>query len=115
MLKIHLIVILTPISQFIKSIWTSTFYIDYVFRFKVWHYTSTLFHEKMLEQKVESTKPQNENVAPALPELWEVAFQPALKGTYPENFPILDKPVGGGLKLKEPQASKQAYRPPMAR
>jgi len=83
--------------------------------FKVWHYTSTLFHEKMLEQKVESTKPQNENVAPALPELWEVAFQPAIKGTYPENFPILDKPVGGGLKLKEPQASKQAYRPPMAR
>ena len=86
-----------------------------VIRFKVWHYTSTLFYETMLEQKVESTKPQNENVAPALPELWEVAFQPALKGKYPENFTIQDKPVSGGLKPKEPVASKQAYRPPMAR
>ena len=69
----------------------------------------------MLEQKAETTKPQNENVAPALPELWEVATQPALKGIYPDKFPILDKPVAGGLKPKEPQASKQAYRPPMAR
>lgn len=86
-----------------------------VIRFKVWHYTSTLFYETMLEQKAESTKPQNENVAPALPELWEVAFQPALKGKYPENFTIQDKPVSGGLKPKEPVASKQAYRPPMAR
>ena len=81
----------------------------------MWHYTSTLFYENMLEQKVESTKPQNENVAPALPEIWEVAFQPAKKGLYPENFPILDKPIAGGLNTKEPQASKTAYIPPMAR
>ena len=69
----------------------------------------------MLEQTVESKKPQNENVAPALPELWEVAFQPASKGVYPDNFTILDKPIPGGLKPKQPQASKQAYRPPGAR
>ena len=69
----------------------------------------------MLEQVVESSRPQNENVAPALPELWEVAFQPARKGAYPEEFPILDQPVAGGLKPKQPQASKQAYRPPGAR
>ena len=68
----------------------------------------------MLSQEAHNSRPQNENVAPALPELWEVLFQPAAKGQYPDNFPILDKPIKGGLKAK-PQASKQAYRPPAAR
>ena len=83
--------------------------------FKIWHYTSTLLHESMLDQAVQISRPQNENVAPALPELWEVAFQPVSKGRYPDTFPILDKPIEGGLKPKQPQASKQAYRPPGAR
>lgn len=83
--------------------------------FKIWHYTSTLFYESMLDQKVENSKPQNENVAPALPELWEVIFQPASKGVYSDSFPILDKPIAGGIKRKQPEASKVAYRPPQAR
>ena len=69
----------------------------------------------MLDQAVANSRPQNENVAPALPELWEVAFQPALKGEYPDTFLIHDEPIEGGLKPKQPQASKQAYRPPAAR
>ena len=69
----------------------------------------------MLEQAVQTSRPQNENVAPALPELWEVAFQPAPKGRHLDTFPILDKPIEGGLKPKQPQASKQAYVPPAAR
>ena len=69
----------------------------------------------MLDQKVENSKPQNENVAPALPELWEVIFQPASKGVYSDSFPILDKPIAGGIKRKQPEASKVAYRPPQAR
>lgn len=83
--------------------------------YRIWHYTSTLLYEYILDQTVSSSRPQNENVAPALPELWEVTFQPALKGEYPDSFIILDKPVEGGLKPKQPQASKQAYRPPAAR
>lgn len=58
----------------------------------------------MLEHRYSTTDPKEE--------LWEVAWQP---GHYPSTFPILDKPVSGGLKSSQPEASKEVYRPPGAR
>jgi translation initiation factor 2A len=62
--------------------------------YKIWHYTSTLLHEKLCEGKEE---------------LWEVAWQPSPLET-PPAFNILTKPVAGGVKPSHPVASKQAYR-----
>ena len=62
--------------------------------YKVWHYTSTLLHEKLCAEREE---------------LWEVAWQPSTIDKHP-TFNILTKPVAGGVKPSQPVASKQAYR-----
>ena len=61
--------------------------------YKVWHYTSTLMHETSMDKE----------------ELWEVKWQLAPKEKY-TAFPILNRPVAGGVKPSQPVASKQAYR-----
>ncbi|CAL7949818.1 unnamed protein product [Xylocopa violacea] len=66
--------------------------------FKIWHYTGTLLYER----------PWNEQE-----ELWEVLWQTFPPETFPEK-PISYKAVEG-IAPSEPQASKQAYRPPSAR
>ena len=45
-------------------------------------------------------------------ELWECSWRP---GNAPGKFPILDKPIQGGVKPKQAQASKVAYVPPNQR
>ena len=45
-------------------------------------------------------------------ELWECSWRP---GNGPGKFPILDKPIQGGVKPKQAQASKVAYVPPNQR
>jgi len=84
--------------------------------FKIWHYSSTLFHECVL---VQSKKVETENremiAAPSVDELWEVVWRPAAPGTHPTSFPIIQRPLAGGVEPKTPTASKQAYRPPGAR
>ncbi|XP_046588004.1 eukaryotic translation initiation factor 2A [Neodiprion lecontei] len=66
--------------------------------FKIWHYTGTLLYER----------PWNKQE-----ELWEVLWQ-----TYPRNT-FMEKPISyravEGITSSQPQASKQAYRPPSAR
>ncbi len=64
--------------------------------FKIWHYTSSLLHEAPLE--------------PTTDELWEVSWQndPELGA---KDFQVQFKPVAG-IAPMQPQASKQAYRPP---
>ena len=62
--------------------------------YKVWHYTSTLMHETHFGEKEE---------------LWEVTWQSLPVEKFPA-FPILTKPVTGGVKPSQPVASKQAYR-----
>ena len=72
--------------------------------YKIWHYTSTLLHETFYRDPT-NDKPGEE--------LWEVIWKP-----HPglgQKFPILNKPIEGGIKPKQPQASKQAYVPPNAR
>ncbi|XP_066588986.1 eukaryotic translation initiation factor 2A [Prorops nasuta] len=66
--------------------------------FKIWHYTGTLLYER----------PWNEQE-----ELWEVCWQSFSANTFPEK-PINYKAVNG-ITPSQPQASKQAYRPPSAR
>ncbi|XP_003707307.2 eukaryotic translation initiation factor 2A [Megachile rotundata] len=66
--------------------------------FKIWHYTGTLLYER----------PWNEQE-----ELWEVLWQTFPPQTFPEK-PISYKAVEG-IAPSQPQASKQAYRPPSAR
>jgi translation initiation factor 2A len=62
--------------------------------YKVWHYTSTLMHETHFGEKEE---------------LWEVTWQSSPVEKFPA-FPIVTKPVTGGVKPSQPVASKQAYR-----
>jgi translation initiation factor 2A len=62
--------------------------------YKVWHYTSTLMHETHFGEREE---------------LWEVTWQSSPVEKFPA-FPILTKPVTGGVKPSQPVASKQAYR-----
>jgi len=66
--------------------------------YKIWHYTGTLLHEKPWD------KPD---------ELWEVVWQKYPKNTFAEK-PISYKAVEG-ITPSQPQASKQAYRPPSAK
>ncbi|XP_054011348.1 eukaryotic translation initiation factor 2A [Hylaeus anthracinus] len=66
--------------------------------FKIWHYTGTLLYER----------PWNEQE-----ELWEVLWQPFPPNTFPEKA-ISYKAVEG-IASSQPQASKQAYRPPFVR
>ncbi|XP_076164353.1 eukaryotic translation initiation factor 2A isoform X1 [Ptiloglossa arizonensis] len=66
--------------------------------FKIWHYTGTLLYER----------PWNEQE-----ELWEVLWQTFPPNTFPEKT-ISYKAVEG-IAPSQPQASKQAYRPPSAR
>ncbi|XP_076659679.1 eukaryotic translation initiation factor 2A [Halictus rubicundus] len=66
--------------------------------FKIWHYTGTLLYER----------PWNEQE-----ELWEVLWQTFPPNTFPEKA-ISYKAVEG-IAPSQPQASKQAYRPPTAR
>lgn len=73
--------------------------------FKIWHYTTTLMHETFYKDPT--------NLGPG-EELWEVNWRPDLTATQ-QTFNILDKPIQGGIKPKQPQASKQAYVPPNAR
>ena len=79
--------------------------------FKIWHYSSTLFHECVL---VQNKKVETENremiAAPSVDELWEVVWRPAAPGTHPTSFPIIQRPLAGGVESKTPAASKQAYR-----
>merc|ERR1719266_1702990 len=73
--------------------------------FKVWHYTSTLMYETFYKDAT--------SLGPG-EELWEATWRPNSElGS--KKFQILDKPVSGGVKPKQPQASKQAYVPPGAR
>ena len=71
--------------------------------FKVWHYTSTLMHETFFKDTTELGPGE---------ELWECAWRPNLNAA---KFGILDKPIGGGVKPKQAQASKVAYVPPNQR
>ena len=48
--------------------------------------------------------------APSVDELWEVSWQPSPPGTHPASFPIVARPIAGGVESKTPTASKQAYR-----
>ncbi len=73
--------------------------------FKIWHYTSTLFHETFYRDPT-GDKPGEE--------LWEATWKPDPELKL-KKFAILDKPIQGGIKPKQPQASKQAYVPPNAR
>ncbi|XP_076665735.1 eukaryotic translation initiation factor 2A isoform X1 [Andrena cerasifolii] len=66
--------------------------------FKIWHYTGSLLYER----------PWNEQE-----ELWEVLWQTFPPDTFPEKS-ISYKAVEG-IAPSQPQASKQAYRPPSAR
>ncbi|XP_015602162.1 eukaryotic translation initiation factor 2A isoform X2 [Cephus cinctus] len=66
--------------------------------FKIWHYTGTLLYER----------PWNKQE-----ELWEVQWQTYPANTFPEKA-ISYKAVEG-IAPSQPQASKQAYRPPSAR
>lgn len=66
--------------------------------FKIWHYTGTLLYER----------PWNEQE-----ELWEVLWQTFPPQTFPEK-PVSYQAVEG-IAPSQPQASKQAYRPPSAR
>jgi len=71
--------------------------------FKVWHYTSTLLHETLFKDATQLEAGE---------ELWEAAWRPHLNA---DKFAILDKPIQGGVKPKQAQASKQAYVPPNQR
>lgn len=66
--------------------------------FKIWHYSGTLLYER----------PWNEQE-----QLWEVLWQTFPSSTFPEKA-ISYKAVEG-IAPSQPQASKQAYRPPSAR
>ncbi|XP_063972720.1 eukaryotic translation initiation factor 2A [Diachasmimorpha longicaudata] len=66
--------------------------------FKIWHYTGTLLYER----------PWNKQE-----ELWEVLWRVYPRGTFPQTT-ISYKAVEG-IAPSQPQASKQAYRPPSAR
>lgn len=66
--------------------------------FKIWHYTGTLLYER----------PWNKQE-----ELWEVFWRVYPTGVFPEKS-ISYKTVEG-IAPSQPQASKQAYRPPSAR
>ena len=72
--------------------------------FKVWHYTSTLLHETFYRDPSEKGAGE---------ELWEVSWRP--NPALSNKFQIQDKPIQGGIKPKQPQASKQAYVPPSMR
>ena len=73
--------------------------------FKVWHYTSTLMYETFYKDA--DAKGPGE-------ELWEAIWRPDSE-LGRNKFQILDKPISGGVKPKQAQASKQAYVPPGAR
>ena len=47
-------------------------------------------------------------------ELWEASWKPDIEAGRGQ-FSIQDKPISGGIKPQQPQASKQAYVPPAAR
>ncbi|XP_078034618.1 eukaryotic translation initiation factor 2A [Augochlora pura] len=66
--------------------------------FKIWHYTGTLLYER----------PWNEQE-----ELWEVLWQTFPPNTFPEK--AISYKVVEGIAPSQPQASKQAYRPPTIR
>jgi translation initiation factor 2A len=66
--------------------------------YKVWHYSGSLLHEKHFATG---------------DELWEVDWQAAPPGQWP-TFKASKKAVTG-IAPSQPQASKQAYRPPGAR
>jgi len=88
--------------------------------FRIWHYSSTLFHESVVQNTqtnstVKKDVDDNRIAAPTVDELWEVVWRPVPKGTHPPSFPILARPMAGGVESKTPTASKQAYRPPGAR
>ncbi|KAK7862837.1 hypothetical protein R5R35_000852 [Gryllus longicercus] len=66
--------------------------------FKIWHYSGALLYER----------PWNKQE-----ELWEVLWQTFPPGIFREPV-VSNKPVEG-IQPSQPQASKQAYRPPSAR
>lgn len=66
--------------------------------YKLWHYTSSLQHEMLCRE--------NE-------ELWDVQWQPCPPGAFKAK-PISYQLVPG-IQSSQPQASKEAYRPPCAR
>lgn len=63
--------------------------------YKVWHYSGSLIHEIALA---------------ATDELWEVDWQPTKFKTFKASKRVVE-----GIAPTQPQASKQAYRPPGAR
>lgn len=67
------------------------------FSLKIWHYSGTLLHEKLWNQGEE---------------LYDVCWTPA-PGVF-EDPEITSKKIEG-IQASQPQASKQAYRPPGAR
>jgi len=66
--------------------------------YKVWHYSGSLLHEKHFATG---------------DELWEVNWQAAPPGRWPKFR--ASKNAVDGIAPSQPQASKQAYRPPGAR
>lgn len=73
--------------------------------YKIWHYTSTLLHETFYKDATQMGPGE---------ELWEATWRPN-SNLSAGKFEILEKPILGGIKPKQPQASKQAYVPPGAR
>lgn len=71
---------------------------SYIFSYKVWHYSGTLLHER----------PWNK-----LEELYDINWQHFPHGTFKD--PIIKEEKIEGIATTQPQASKQAYRPPCAR
>jgi len=66
--------------------------------YKIWHYSGALIHEK----------PWNQGE-----ELYDVCWQKFPKNTFKE--PTISSAKVEGITSSQPQASKQAYRPPSAR
>lgn len=64
--------------------------------FKVWHYSGSLLHEKSESEEV-----------------YEVLWQSLPVGEFKE--PVISGSKVEGIAPSQPQASKQAYRPPSAR
>lgn len=71
-------------------------YID--FRYKIWHYSGTLLHEKLWAQGEE---------------LYDLCWKPEEEGKFKD--PVITGQKVEGITTVQPQASKQVYRPPGAR
>ena len=78
-----------------------------MFTFRLLTYVIDSFKETSSKKLILDAKGPGE-------ELWEAIWRP-ISELGRNKFQILDKPISGGVKPKQAQASKQAYVPPGAR